>query len=263
MPDSASSPLQHRPRPPRRRASSVASSQPYADQQRQIRPMPSARLTVEQELTKFIGQKFAFVMLGFSGLGYEHVETLEQTFRQDLAQTIHDKGGAQNVIVVGGATEAGVGRLYEIAKQMGVATLGIVSEAARQYQEPISPSCDHTIYVPDPGGTWDVLSPSGKSYTVIAGRTNVLFGGPGGELFSYGGGEVAGREIMEADHEGVPFTLYPGMRPEAGKAEAKQLAHDKKQAQRPEQDRVPFDATPMATQFGHLAGADGRYRSSR
>lgn len=268
MDDNEYPPLQHRPQSKRQRTNSVASSQPYADRQRQYRPMPNgpiphARLTVEQQLTKFIGSKFAFVILGFSALGYESVEALEEAFRQDLALNIEEQGGPQNVVVVGGATQVGVGHLYEIAKKMGVETLGIVSEVVLQGDDKISESCDHTIFVPDPQGTWDVLNPTGESYTVIAALINRIFGGLGGELFSYGGGEVAGREVMAAERNGVPFTVYPWMRPNAAKAEARRAAHDQKQAQRAEKNRVAFDPTPLATLFGDRADADGRFRSPR
>ncbi len=66
--------------------------------------------------------KKVFTVFGYSALGYEDPEKLEQALRKDFANISPD-----NYIINIGATEEGIGMAYKIAKKMGFKTIGIVS----------------------------------------------------------------------------------------------------------------------------------------
>jgi hypothetical protein len=181
-----------------------------------------------------IGDKRALVVGGFSGTGYADVDTAVQAWTADLQREIATHG-AENLIVVSGATSDGIGDIADsVAKAHGVDTLGIVSEEARQFG--VSPYVDDVVFVPDPGQTWSTIAPDGQSYMVSAAAI----------YYGYGGGEIARDELMEAQQRGIPTVIYENFGPDPA---SKQLLA--KLAKNPN-----FDPTPVKTAIG-----DGRLRA--
>jgi hypothetical protein len=172
-----------------------------------------------------IGDKRPLVVGGFSGTGYADVDAAVQTWTTDLQREI-ETHGAQNLIVVSGATSDGIGDIaYSIAKAHGVDTFGIVSEEARQFG--VSPYVDDVVFVPDPGKTWSTIAPDGRSYMVSAAAI----------YYGYGGGEIARDELIEAQARGIPTVIYEDFEPDPA---SKQLLA--KLAKNPD-----FDKTPVKT----------------
>jgi hypothetical protein len=183
-----------------------------------------------------IGDKRPLVVGGFSGTGYADVDRAVQAWTADLQREI-ETHGAENLIVVSGATSDGIGDIaYSVAKAHGVDTLGIVSEEARQFG--VSPYVDDVVFVPDPGKTWSTIAPDGQSYMVSAAAI----------YYGYGGGEIARDELIEAQQRGIPTVIYGDFGPDPA---SKQLLS--KLAKNPN-----FDQTPVKTAID-----DGRLRGQQ
>lgn len=184
-------------------------------------------MTIELEsfekLQNEISDKKTLVFGGFSGLGYADLEKMEQVARQRIEKAIKENG-LNNVVVVAGATSDGIGEVYKIAKELGVTTYGIVSEAGKEYGS--DKYCDKTFFVPDPKGTWQVLSSQGDSYMVDVAKKN-------GVLIYYGGGDVAVSEIKEAKNKGIECEIDISFEPNP-----EQVA--KKKAKNPNLDSTPL-----------------------
>ena len=177
------------------------------------------------ELEKDIGNKKTLVFGGFSGMGYADIDLLKITLKERI-QTEIDSNGLNNVAVIAGATSDGIGIVYSVAKELGVSTYGIVSEAGKAYGS--DPFCDKTFFVADPNKTWQVMSPTNDSYMVDVAKTN-------GVLVYYGGGDVAVSEIKEAKMKGIPVELDVSFEPNPVQVE-------KKRVKSPD-----LDATPLRT----------------
>lgn len=178
-----------------------------------------------KELETEIGNKRVIVFGGFSGLGYEDIKKLKTTVKERVQKDI-DQYGLENVAVVAGATSDGIGACYEVAKSLGVATYGIVSEAGKKYGS--DKFCDKTVFTSDPNNTWQVLDSNGSSYMVDISKIN-------GSLVYYGGGDVAVSEITEAKKRGINVEVDTTFEPSPT-----QVA--KKREKNPN-----FDPTPLRT----------------
>ena len=176
-----------------------------------------------KELQDELGNKKTLVFGGFSGLGYAETDKMEATARARIQAEI-EANGITNVAVVAGATSDGIGAVYKVAKELGVATYGIVSEAGKEYGS--DKFCDKTFFVPDPKGTWQVLSENGSSYMVDVAKKN-------GVLVYYGGGDVAVTEIKEAKQKGIKVEVDTNFEPNPA-----QIA--KKKAKNPNLDPTPL-----------------------
>lgn len=142
-------------------------------------------------LLDFVANRHTVVVGGYSDQGYEDIGRLRQHARQLLEEAIEEHG--DNLLYVSGATEVGIGCVYEDAKALGIATLGVVSECADD--DNISTYCDWVSKVPDPECLWKVVSPTGYSYFVEIARY--------GKMYMFGGGEIASDELAEALELGV------------------------------------------------------------
>ncbi|HTH73861.1 MAG TPA: hypothetical protein VL635_05590 [Trinickia sp.] len=168
---------------------------------------------VVAEMMSRVSGKRVVVFGGYSGLGYADAQAVARACAQDLEREI-EAHGAQNIIVVGGATSDGIGDIgYAVAKGYAVDTLGIVSEEARAFGA--SPYCDYVIYVPDPGQTWSTVAPNGLSYMVTVADEGR------GVYYAYGGGDIARDELMEAQRRGVPIVVHPEFEPDPAKVAAR------------------------------------------
>ncbi|MFT3803342.1 MAG: hypothetical protein QM766_19285 [Burkholderiaceae bacterium] len=125
--------------------------------------------------------------VGYSGAEYEHPQRMLADAERLLRPLPRD-GTVVNI----GATQVGIGAVYELARQMGFRTSGIVSSLARDEGVAISDCVDLVFYVQDTqwggivSGT-DRLSPT--SQTIVDVST---------ALFAIGGGDVARDEYLAA-----------------------------------------------------------------
>lgn len=154
------------------------------------------------QFRKLLKGKFVIVFGGYSGLGYEKPEAVRDEVRKNL-ENLKVRYG-DRLIVVSGATSVGIGLVYEVAREMGVSTLGIVSDQVNS--EDVSRFCEYVLLVSDPHGTWEVKTENGDSYMVEAARY--------GEMIYFGGGQVANSEIMEARLKGIAVTVLSDFMPD-------------------------------------------------
>lgn len=178
-----------------------------------------------EQLQQEVINKRVLVFGGFSGMEYENKSLLEKTIKHRLEKEVQQVG-KESVAIICGATTDGIGCVYAIAKELGLATYGIVSQLANKYGT--DRYCDKTFFVDDPENTWKVISPQGHSYMVEIARDN-------GVLIYYGGGEVAVSEISEALSKNIAVEVDISFAPDAAKTAAKI-------AKNPQ-----ADATPLAT----------------
>ena len=160
-------------------------------------PKPPMETTPSDIRAFFKSQgKLVLTFLGYSGAGYEDEAALLRH-----VNAILDRHSPATTIVNIGATPDGIGRVYELARQRGFTTSGIVSTQARESQVSISPCVDHAFYVQDPSwggfiaGT-DRLSPTSAAMVEVSDL-----------LVAIGGGEVARDELIAARRAGKDTTF--------------------------------------------------------
>jgi hypothetical protein len=137
-------------------------------------------------------------LLGYSGVGYED----EAATLAHLARLL-DQADPRATIVNIGATAAGIGAAYEIAKQKGFTTSGIVSTQARESGATLSPCVDIIFYVTDTawGGLVEKTGQLSPTSTAMVGASN--------RMVAIGGGTVSRDEFMAAMRLGKPVHFVP------------------------------------------------------
>ena len=160
------------------------------------------------EVLTHIGDRRVMVFGGFSGMGYAEPDRLDEDLRRLLL--LETRLGA---VVVSGATSDGIGRVYPIAKELGIPTYGIVSDDVAPAA--IDPCCDHVLRVQDPQKTRQTLDVHGHSEMVNVAEAN-------GVLYYFGGGDVAVSEVREAQERGIPVVMDLTYEPDPAKLAAKQ-----------------------------------------
>lgn len=143
-------------------------------------------------------EKTILTFLGFSDSGYEDPATVLSS-----VETILDGLDADETIINAGATRSGIGMVYEIAKEKGFSTTGIVSMEAKRVGIDPSPFVDDVFYVDDLiwGGFIDdgrELSPTSKAMVSVSDR-----------LIAIGGGRVARDELLAARSMGKATEIIP------------------------------------------------------
>lgn len=166
----------------------------------------ASALSVE-ECRDLITRHYPVVIGGYSGLGYADPKSVRQKVRSILEGLLLEHG--HNLLVVSGGTAVGIGLVYEVAKDLELDTLGIVSELASR--KAISGFCDNVFFVADPSGTWEVKSADGDSYLVETARN--------GQMFYFGGGKVASEEISEARSKGITVSVFSDFMPDSAKVD--------------------------------------------
>jgi hypothetical protein len=136
--------------------------------------------------------------LGYSSSGYE-----DQGAMLKHAGQVLDRFDPETTIVNIGATAQGIGAVYELAKQRGFPTSGIVSVKAKVDHVPLSPWVDRVFFVRDQ--TWGGFLPGTErlSPTSTAMVENSDF------IVAIGGGEVARDELIAARRRHKPTELIP------------------------------------------------------
>ncbi|MBY5351316.1 hypothetical protein [Rhizobium leguminosarum] len=152
------------------------------------------------QVRAFFNSKHAEVVtfLGYSGAGYEDADAI--LGRADAALKDLDP---KHWIVNIGATEEGIGAVYEIAKQRGFTTSGIVSTQARDEKVALSPCVDFVFYVED--ATWGGYLPDKKTLS----PTSMAMVAVSDTMIAIGGGAVARDEVLEARRLGKKMEFIP------------------------------------------------------
>ena len=142
--------------------------------------------------------KAVLTFSGYSAAGYEDPEAMLRIARSVLKTFRPDK-----TIVNIGATRQGIGAVYQLAKQMGFTTSGIVSILARENQVELSPYVDHVFLVEDESwgglvGDTRKLSPTSAAMVSASDR-----------IVGIGGGRIGGEEMAAAKLQGIPVQFFP------------------------------------------------------
>lgn len=156
---------------------------------------PVVREATVEEIADFFRRrrKRVVTFLGYSGHEYERPAAMLRYARQVLGHF-----DPAHTIVNIGATQAGIGAIYPLAKRMGFVTTGIVSTRARKAEggSALSHHVDFVFLVQD--DTWggylpgtEQLSPTSAA---IVGNSNVVV--------AIGGDEVARDELRAAKRAG-------------------------------------------------------------
>ncbi|MEJ2541600.1 MAG: hypothetical protein P8188_16820, partial [Gemmatimonadota bacterium] len=135
---------------------------------------------------------------GYSGSGYEDQDAFLRRARSLLAEF-----DPESTIVNAGATEEGIGAVYELAREMGFETTGIVSSQALEADAAFSPFVDTIYVVADDrwGGRVEEtgrLSPTSEAMVVVS-----------DVVLAIGGGAVARDELVAARDRGKEVRFFP------------------------------------------------------
>lgn len=155
-------------------------------------------MTSEESSAFFKRQgKIVLTFFGYS-VSYEDEENLRKIIRHVLST--HSPA---RTLINYGATIAGLGVVYPIAKSMGFTTGGIVSTIAVEYPEEISPDADHICFIEDRrwGGKLldsNELSPASKTMVECSDI-----------LVAIGGGEISQDELLAGKEQGKLIQYYP------------------------------------------------------
>jgi hypothetical protein len=136
--------------------------------------------------------------LGYSALEYEDKPAMLKEAERILNRYERDK-----TLVNLGATPEGIGAVYELAKQKGFLTTGIVSSQALANKAALSPCVDVVFYVKD--DTWGGFLPGtgrlSPTSTAMVENSDVIV--------AIGGGEVARDELTVAKQLGKRVRFIP------------------------------------------------------
>jgi len=161
---------------------------------------PKTSEATPEQIRAFFKDKSMIVVtfLGYSGTEYEDRSAM-------LAQAKRILTGAdpKNTIVNIGATADGIGAVYEIAKQRGFLTTGIVSTQARDNDVALSPCVDVVFFVKD--ATWGGLLPGTEQLS----PTSTAMVENSDRMVAIGGGEVTRDELAAAKRAGRQVEFIP------------------------------------------------------
>lgn len=159
----------------------------------------TAKVAAASEIERFFEDagKQGLTFIGYSGAEYENPAAMLEIARRVLGE--YDPVGT---IVNIGATPQGIGAVYEVAKQAGFQTTGIVSTQAQVHDVALAPCVEHVFYVED--DTWggfineeNELSPTSSALVRVS---DVIVG--------IGGGEVGRDELLAALSMGTEVRFF-------------------------------------------------------
>ncbi|CAH2409644.1 hypothetical protein [Mesorhizobium escarrei] len=182
---------------------------------------PPQQLTeaTPDQVRAFFQSKRAKVVtfLGYSGAGYEDANAM----LGHAAAALKDLDSKRSIVNIG-ATAEGIGAIYELAKQRGFTTSGIVSTQARDEKVALSPCVDFVFYVKD--ATWGGYLPDKKTLS----PTSSAMVAVSDVIIAIGGGDVARDEVLEARRLGKKTKFIPA---DMNHAAAREKAARKGQAE--------------------------------
>ena len=153
-----------------------------------------------QEAVAFIRtrRKVVLTFFGYSGMGYEDKEGMLKMARDVLSQYRPEK-----TLVVSGATEVGIGAVYQLAKSMRFETAGIVTSRAADKPQDFSAFVDHICFIKDTqyGGKQpdsNELSPTSRAMVDCSDI-----------LVAIGGNDISREELVEGKKQGKPIQYFP------------------------------------------------------
>ncbi len=161
---------------------------------------PTVKTATSPEIRAFFqgAGKTVVTFVGYSGAGYENPAAMLAAAEQVLS-----KYDPKTTIVNIGATEEGIGAIYELAEHRDFPTTGIVSTQAKKVDAKVAAHCDYVFYVED--DTWggflkgtETLSPT--SAAMVENSTVIV---------AIGGGEVARDELIAAKRAGKKVQFIP------------------------------------------------------
>jgi hypothetical protein len=145
-------------------------------------------------------QSLGKTVLTFFGyaVSYENEDAMLRIVREVLSQF-----PPETTLINYGATMAGLGTVYPIAKSMGFGTTGIVSTQALEYPEAISEAVEYVCFINDNqwGGKLpnsNELSPTSKAMIACSDI-----------MVAIGGGEISRDELVAGKQQGKPVQYYP------------------------------------------------------
>ena len=151
-------------------------------------PQIVTEATAEEVRAAFAADgRMVVTFIGYSGAGYEDPAAMRAQ-----AGRVLDRLDPKRTLVNIGATAEGIGAVYELAKQRGFATSGIVSSQARHSGTPLSPCVDRVYFVAD--DRWGGFLPGTRELS----PTSAAMVGVSTRLVAIGGGEVARDELLAA-----------------------------------------------------------------
>ena len=137
--------------------------------------------------------KKVYSLFGYSALGYEDTQRLEEAIKRDLEPLSREE-----YVINIGATEEGIGMAYRVAKNMGFKTIGVVSTQALSYSGRFSDFVDSIYIVND--DYWGGIVPG----TNTIAETTKAFLGVSDFISAYGGGENTAVTLKFAKEQGIP-----------------------------------------------------------
>lgn len=143
-------------------------------------------------------QMTVLTFAGYSGARYENPAAM-----MEHASRVLDAQDPQKILINIGATEEGIGAVYEIAKRKGFTTMGIVSTLARYERVRLSKCVDYVFYVKD--STWGGQTPG----TGHLSPTSTAIVEASASFIAIGGGDVARDEMLAARQAGKPVIFIP------------------------------------------------------
>jgi hypothetical protein len=159
-------------------------------------PAPFHRDATADDIADFFARqgKTVVTFLGYAAAEYEDPEAMLRH-----AAGVLDELDPHTTIVNIGATARGIGAVYELAKQRGFATSGIVSALARRAQAPLSPFVDYVFFVDD--ASWGGVMPGSDRLS----PTSAAIVRASDSLVAIGGGSIARDELAAAHRAGKPL----------------------------------------------------------
>jgi hypothetical protein len=143
-------------------------------------------------------KKVVVTFVGYSGAEYEDKPAMLET-----AQKLLDELDTSKTIVNIGATPEGIGAIYDLAKDRGFVTTGIVSTQAKKYDAKLSTCVDYVFFVEDKtwGGFIEGGSKLSPTSTEMVENSDMLIG--------IGGGAVARDELVAAKRLEKEVLFFP------------------------------------------------------
>ncbi len=146
---------------------------------------------------KSLGKK-VHSLFGYSALDYEDKPKLLEQIRHDL-----EKMDPKTTIINIGVTPEGLGVAYELAKEMGFETMGLVSSKFLERGGNYSEFVDHIYVVKDK--QWGGYAAGSQKMT----PTTALYVKLSDSMTAYGGGDITKITMSEFSKTGRPIRYHP------------------------------------------------------